>query len=87
MDSGHPTESIGSDLSRIYMAAEEMLKAGRDLEAVSRSTKLPIEQVRLLSQIVIKERLADPTQVSVPVRPADPRLGVLGGMKRQIQRL
>lgn len=40
-------------IETIYDAAEKLLKAGYDLQAVSDKTRLPLEDVRMLSQIVV----------------------------------
>jgi len=78
-------------IDEVYAAAEELLRAGRDLEFVSRRTRLPLEEVRMLSRIVIQEnqaRRGEPgaSVIDEPVAGADPRLGVLGTpIRRQVQ--
>ena len=43
-------------MDKIYEAAEAMLRAGKDLESTAAITRLPIEDVRKLSQLVIREQ-------------------------------
>jgi|GEM_PF-5844720 len=48
--------SAGSTpLDEIYKAAEQMLRAGRDLHYVAARTELPLDEVRVLSQLVDRE--------------------------------
>jgi hypothetical protein len=47
-----PQNSYESEVANVYSAAEKLLKSGMDLETVSRETRLPMEQIRLLSQLV-----------------------------------
>lgn len=80
-----PKASPTAGIEDVYAAAEELLRAGNDLGAVSSRTKLPIEEVRALSQMIIGERaVKTPTTPTVSVTDeSDPRLGVLATMKRQ----
>lgn len=71
-----------SGIEDVYAAAEELLRAGNDLAAVSGRTKLPIEEVRALSQMIIGERNVAQASGN-PIDDADPRLGVMANMKRQ----
>lgn len=78
-------ESRGmQELQRIYATAEDMIKQGQELEQVCAQTKLPVEEVRLLSQMVEVERDEEERQKRNRV-PAgtDPRLGALGAIRRQ----
>lgn len=71
-------------LTEVYDAAEELLKAGRDLKSVAAATNLPIDEVRLLSQMVAQEAgTRDMSRVEIP----DDRLGVLASMRRQTRTL
>lgn len=74
------------EMREIYSKAESMLREGQNVGRVSAETRIPEEQVQLLSQMIEIEREADgqttPKQ-SKPTAPSDPRLGVLSGMKRQ----
>ena len=73
-------------LDAVYAAAEEMLKAGRNLEAVAARTKLPLDEVRTLSQKVIRDTIIqDSEPAPAPRAAADQRLGVLGGTRRTEQ--
>jgi hypothetical protein len=73
------------NMQKIYAAAEVLLKQGRQLEQVSAQTRLPVEEVRMLSQMIEIERDEEQrkstTGASAPV--ADSRLGVLGNIRRQ----
>ncbi len=83
----------------VYAAAENMLKAGADLNSIARQTNLSIEDVRHLSRIIgaedrvelahasgeIASEVLPPQAASAPKE--DSRLGVLSGMKRQVQTL
>lgn len=86
-----PAESLGE----IRRAAEELLRAGRDLEFVARRTNLSIDEVRLISNAVLRDaanRGGKPSADSVerfvpeetPGATADPRLGVLSPIRRSI---
>ena len=73
------------DLKTIYEAAETMIKQGAAIEQVARQTRIPVEGVRLLAQMIEIEReegsrKQDPF-AKVPT--TDSRLGALGGIKRQ----
>ncbi len=73
------------NMQKIYAAAEVLLKQGRQLEQVSAQTRLPVEEVRMLSQMIEIERDEEQRKstagASAPV--ADSRLGVLGNIRRQ----
>jgi hypothetical protein len=66
-----------------------MLRAGKEVERVALQTDLPIDEVRILSQLIMKEREAEkvPAQVVPTSQAQDDRLGVLGGIRRQVQTL
>jgi hypothetical protein len=81
------------ELQQVYAAAETMLKQGKRLEQVSAQTRLPVEEVRLLSQMVEIERNEEGQRTSEQAstlagRPSgqaqqvDERLGALAGIKR-----
>jgi hypothetical protein len=83
-----PSSSMHSQqLEDLYMAAEDLLKTGKDLEFVAARTKLPMEEIRMLSQLIIREQLEENGRIAE--KPEDSRLGVLGGggIKRQVQTL
>jgi DNA repair exonuclease SbcCD ATPase subunit len=73
------------NMQKIYAAAEVLLKQGRQLEQVSAQTRLPVEEVRMLSQMIEIERDEEQrkstTGAAAPVD--DSRLGVLGNIRRQ----
>jgi hypothetical protein len=81
-------ENMGHrELQQVYAAAETMLKEGRQLEQVSAQTRLPVEEIRLLSQMIEVER---DEQVQKSTRggrqstqtSGDRRLGALGTIRR-----
>lgn len=87
-----PAESLGE----VRRAAEELLRAGRDLEFVARRTNLPIDEIRLLSNAVLRDAANrgvknEPPAVEQfvaeahPVVETDPRLGVLSPIRRSIE--
>ena len=71
-------------LDAVHAAAEEMLRAGRNLEAVASRTRLSLDEVRTLSQKVIRDSILQ-EPATTPTRPNDQRLGVLAGARRQEQ--
>ncbi len=73
------------NMQKIYAAAEVLLKQGRQLEQVSAQTRLPVEEVRMLSQMIEIERDEEQRKKATgPAGPAaDSRLGVLGNIRRQ----
>jgi hypothetical protein len=86
------TEEIKTGLEDIYAAAEELLKAGKSLEFVASTTKLPEDEVRLLARIIsqdspkiIEEEVVDEPEIPVRSSRDDTRLGVLGQIRRQTQ--
>lgn len=81
LDRAPVDRSIGSELAKVYSAAEQMLRAGEDLHTVHRRTKLPMEQVQRLSQLVNQEGIEE--EELPPPPKVDPRLGVLGGASRR----
>lgn len=74
---------ITNSFEELYYAAEEMLKAGRDLNYIAARTKLPLEEVKYLSELIRKKDKE--RKPIVRAEPEDTRLGVLAGMKRQVQ--
>lgn len=68
-----------------YRAAEEMLKSGRNAEEVSERTRLPIEGVQRLAQMI---EIGRDDHEDAPARyvgqraSSDPRLGALGALRR-----
>lgn len=76
------------DIQDMYASAEELLRAGHLVESVAEHTRLPLEDVRMLGEIVARQQQeAEARQLA---RDDDPRLGVLGGapaVKREVQTL
>lgn len=68
-------EVLKSRLEDIYYAAETMLRAGGDIDSVASRTKLPLDEVRMLEQMVSREKVLQQTVEAPPA--VDPRLGVL----------
>ncbi len=80
------TKQQGGELHRVYAAAEKMIREGHDADSVAASTKLPLEGVKLLSQMIEVERTeeAESAAKSSNQVSADPRLGALGATRRQL---
>ncbi|MDC0357670.1 hypothetical protein OAO01_02560 [Oligoflexia bacterium] len=68
---------VKASMEDIYASAEEMLRAGKNMERVSSETQLPMEEVRMLYQIITQEDTAQRQAATAPSE--DARLGVLGG--------
>jgi len=77
--------AIGQDLRSVYAAAETMIKQGAAIEQVARQTKIPVEGVRLLAEMIEVEREEDSRKQDplAKVATTDSRLGALGGIRRQ----
>lgn len=93
-----PQAAPRPSLEQIYKAAAEMLRAGEDLQVVASKTNLGVPELRRIAQILarpsVKAASAKPAPIELEIEPevvqetprkADPRLGVLGGIKRQVQ--
>lgn len=74
-----------SELQQVYALAEQMLKQGAEFEQVAQRTKLPLDGVKMLSQMIEIERDEESTQElqAGQVIAGDPRLGALGTTRRQ----
>lgn len=83
---GSVSKQSGSELHRVYAAAEKMIREGHDAESVAASTKLPLEGVKLLSQMIEVERTdeAEAQAKGSQIASGDPRLGALGATRRQL---
>ncbi|MCB0352559.1 MAG: hypothetical protein KDD64_03515 [Bdellovibrionales bacterium] len=76
-----PLVSSGG-IEDVYAAAEELLATGKSLEQVATLTRLPVEEVRMLAQVIERD---DDDTVS-HVSSDDARLGVLSkGIRRERQ--
>jgi len=75
---------VNASLQEIYSAAEQMLKAGKDVSFICEHTQLPVDEVKMLSQILERENGMQAPE-NERARVEDPRLGVLGGIKRDVQ--
>lgn len=71
-------------LHALYLTAEDMLKSGRKPQEVSERTKLPVEGVERLAQMIEIEReeAQEKEKVSIARAGRDSRLGVLGVSRR-----
>jgi hypothetical protein len=89
-------ERGAESLREVRRAAEELLRAGRDLEFVARRTNLTIDEVRLLSNAVLRESarrtapvestiIEQKTEADPAMLGADPRLGALSPIRRSIE--
>ncbi len=79
-------KQAGGEIHRVYAAAEKMIREGHDAESVAARTKLPLEGVKLLSQMIEVER-TDEAAVEAKgtkIVSGDPRLGALGATRRQL---
>lgn len=77
--------SPAKDIQKVYSAAEELLKAGKEVEYVAFRTKLPVGDVQMLATMIEREQEVPPPAPEVAAITEDPRLGVLGSIKRQVQ--
>jgi len=73
------------ELQKVYAAAEQMLRDGMEFDRVAAQTKLPVEGVKMLSQMIEVDRTNDSASEnsSATTRSGDPRLGALGATRRQ----
>lgn len=74
-----------ASMVKIYEAAEQMLLAGIDVGRIATLTKIPIDELRKLSQTI---RKAEPLHEETPeeyneAAKVDARLGVLGPIRRE----
>jgi len=78
-----PQSKVGA-LQEVYGRAESMIKEGKELEVIARATKLPMDGVKRLAQMIEIEREEEQErQRANPRRQhTDPRLGALGMMRR-----
>lgn len=74
-----------ADIQRVYAAAEILLKQGKKLEQVIAQTRLPEDEVRMLSQMIEVERDEEMRKAkeAEQTKNSDPRLGALGSIRRQ----
>lgn len=84
--------SIAATMEEIYTIAENLLQTGRTLEEVAARTRLPVDEVRMISQLLEREHLIsrsseneEKDEEHLPASSEDRRLGVLAGIKRQTQ--
>lgn len=67
----------------IYSAAEDLLRAGKDLEFVAHATRMSVDEVRMISRMMMQEEAASESATPDRHREEDPRLGVLGTAGRR----
>lgn len=73
-------------IQEIYDAAENLLKAGKDINYVAKNTTLSLEEVSMLAEMVEREEGIQnfkSDDIETDVLKSDPRLGVLGKMSRK----
>lgn len=77
-------QSKSGGLKEVYDRAESMIKQGKEFDAIVRATKLPMEGVKRLAQMIEIEREEEQERerMSPRKRQADPRLGALGATRR-----
>ena len=75
----------GAQAREVYAAAEKMVRDGVDLEQVAATTRLPLEGIKRLSQMIEVERSesARSQEGDDGLLVGDPRLGALGVTRRQ----
>lgn len=83
-----------AEIEDVYSAAERLIRAGKDLTSVAAQTRLSADDVAYLARMVRSEMRAGNVERGVSAAAsaeaaanADTRLGVLAGMKRQVQAL
>jgi hypothetical protein len=72
-------------LDAVHSAALEMLKSGKNLEAVASRTRLPLDEVKTLSQRMLQETFLDEPAPRTAASSRDQRLGVLAPPRRNEQ--
>jgi hypothetical protein len=80
-----PATASVRTLQDSYRLAEQMLKEGRNTEEVSERTKLSLDGIERLAQMIEierEERTEDRSRYATPRAAADPRLGALGMSRR-----
>lgn len=87
------TNTLEKSIEDIYASAEDLIRAGKSLEAVSVSTKLSLDELRLISRMIqqddaMRQEMLNPAEedaasVDLSVKNRDDRLGVLGNVRRQ----
>ncbi len=82
---GDQSKRSTTELQKVYAAAEKMIRDGVNVEQVSATTRIPLEGVKLLSQMIEVERTEEAESAERESRMAsgDPRLGALGVTRRQ----
>ncbi|MCB0317873.1 MAG: hypothetical protein KDD56_03890 [Bdellovibrionales bacterium] len=85
---------FSESMQEIYEVAENLLNAGMDIRSVAARTKLPASEVQMLARMVKQESESRHQEVEEREEVVnssqaehDPRLGVLGGMRRLRQTL
>lgn len=67
--------------SDLYEVAERLLVAGADIDEVADQTGLPAEEIRVLQEVALRQSPPLPQRV----QSADPRLGVLSPVFREVR--
>lgn len=87
--------SLEKSIEDIYASAEDLIRAGKSLEAVSVSTKLSLDELKLISRMIeqddamrkdmVDQNNDDAANIELTPKNVDQRLGVLGSSRRQSQ--
>ena len=87
-----PAEPVATSMRTVFGAAEDMLRAGKEVAVVAAVTQLPIEKVVQMARAIAPHLLEESGDMFIEEQPqvttgkgTDPRLGVLGAMRRQTQ--
>ena len=84
-------KGFSESMQDIYEVAENLLSAGIDIRSVAARTKLPADEIQMLARMVKQEHVSraaeTPATEDTTSTANDPRLGVLGGMRRTRQTL
>lgn len=66
----YPVPETRTIVDDLYQAAEQMLRAGKDLQSVATQTKLPVDELRMLNQMIIREQVATASRLASQSRAA-----------------
>lgn len=59
----YPKE-MGKAVDDLYQAAEQLFRAGKDLQSVAAQTKLPVDELRMLNQMIVREQIATASRLA-----------------------
>ena len=78
-----PAEPPSFSIKQIYARAEELIRAGEELHNVVTRTRLPLEEVQNMAQMIAREELA--RRQAASEEEEQRRLGALNPIRRQSQ--